>query len=300
MINHKLRKIFSLEYIPKNVSAFVFAIMHRSVRKKVEKVADSVINSGDSNYIKKSSKRVENRIWFFWWDESNMSTLVKYNFELLNNIPNVNVQLLTSDNIGEFLHFEDAIYQALQRGELTIQLFSDLVRMSLLYEYGGIWVDSTILTVSKNFNLEWFESDIFTIRHSDEFNGKFVPAGRWTVYLIGGQAGKKYFRFASLMIQHYIINDMKIPDYYLLDYLLDFAYTRNIGGFADDLDLVPITNLSVETLVKIQDDLYNVQNDPRRDGTAFFKLSNRKAPSNAVENSFYNVIVRNETEGREV
>ena len=53
------------------------------------------------------------------------------------------VHLLHQDNLAEYVSIPDYIMQKVKKGQITYTHFSDIVRVNLLAEYGGIWIDST-------------------------------------------------------------------------------------------------------------------------------------------------------------
>ncbi len=83
------------------------------------------------------------RIWVFWWQgESGMPELVKCCYQQLRTNNN-NVILITQDNINEYVHIPDYIFEKVRAGKISFTHLSDILRVSLLAEYGGLWVDST-------------------------------------------------------------------------------------------------------------------------------------------------------------
>jgi hypothetical protein len=52
------------------------------------------------------------------------------------------IEVLTSENILEFLPSDEAVSDARSKG-LPLQAMSDIIRIALLREHGGVWVDAT-------------------------------------------------------------------------------------------------------------------------------------------------------------
>lgn len=78
--------------------------------------------------------------------ETAMPEIVKicYN-SIVSNIHDRPVHLLTKDNIASHVTLPNYIYDRLNRGELSYTHFSDILRICLLFDKGGIWMDSTLL-----------------------------------------------------------------------------------------------------------------------------------------------------------
>jgi hypothetical protein len=89
-------------------------------------------------------------MWSFWHnlDESQIPTIVKTNFECIKNLyPNWKLIVLTNDNINDYIP-KDVI----ELGEnLYITHKTDLYRLYVLKEYGGLWIDSSVLIKDTSF-----------------------------------------------------------------------------------------------------------------------------------------------------
>ncbi|WP_138092215.1 glycosyltransferase family 32 protein [Sphingobacterium daejeonense] len=85
-------------------------------------------------------------IWMYWEDRQPpqyVQDIVRHT-QFLNK--NFEVILLHRDNIKDYLH-DFSI-----KGEMPIANMTDLLRLKLLYEYGGIWIDATTIF---NEDLNW-------------------------------------------------------------------------------------------------------------------------------------------------
>jgi hypothetical protein len=85
-------------------------------------------------------------IWFLWFQGfDNAPLIVQKCFETWkeNNF-GWQVNFLDEDNLNNFIDFDLSDKRLLRLGRTQL---SDLVRLKLLYEYGGVWVDSTCFCV---------------------------------------------------------------------------------------------------------------------------------------------------------
>lgn len=83
----------------------------------------------------------------------------------------------------EYVEFPQWLIDKVEDGRVTLTTFSDVIRAALLYKYGGIWLDSTIL-LTEALPTAFWDYDIFTIR---EF--------RYCLPFMGGKPGQKFYRF---------------------------------------------------------------------------------------------------------
>lgn len=102
----------------------------------------------------KNTKKIEKNIWVYW--EGNMPLLVEKCIERLKKFnKNYNLHVLNEKNISNYIDIEI-------NKELTPTFKSDIIRLKLLYEYGGIWVDSSTIT---NTSLD----EILRLENNDNF-----------------------------------------------------------------------------------------------------------------------------------
>ncbi len=64
------------------------------------------------------------------------------------HIPNRKIQIITESNYGNYVHLPEHILQKFREGKISYAHFSDLIRISLLCEFGGTWCDATVLCTS--------------------------------------------------------------------------------------------------------------------------------------------------------
>lgn len=85
-------------------------------------------------------------IWMYW--DSEVPEIVQQCFLKIKKLnPEYQINILNNQNIKDFCDFDFS-----QLTSLTPQQYSDLLRFNLLYTYGGIWLDASIIIYN---NLDW-------------------------------------------------------------------------------------------------------------------------------------------------
>jgi hypothetical protein len=102
------------------------------------------------NYINIETENlpeVSDKVWVMWWQgPDNMPESIKICFNsLLENANGYEVVLITSNNFSEFIELPNYILDKIDRGIISLTHLSDLIRSILLSDYGGLWLDATIL-----------------------------------------------------------------------------------------------------------------------------------------------------------
>ncbi len=185
------------------------------------------------NLLKLETKDV--RIWVFWGQgESEMPKLVKacYN-QLCRN--NSNVKLITADNYKDFVDLSDDILTKCRTGKLSWPHFSDILRNTLLYQQGGLWLDATVWTVGK------IPFDIFASMPFFSANGLNSTDRRsmcfwstlqynWSSWCMWSNCkGLPLYGFVSDIMKNFALNDIPWPDYVFQDFLYYYAINKFPG-----------------------------------------------------------------------
>ena len=174
-------------------------------------------------------------IWMFWWQGVEaMPPIVKkcYDLAVLHAPKDHPVVLLTEQNYSQYAHIPEYILEKVKLGIITLTHFSDILRMSLLYEHGGLWMDATLYaagTIPKSL----FEQDFFSVRTPKE--GDWVSWCLWTGFFIGGVKKHPLFGFVRQLFFDYWKEHNELLDYFLIDLAIVMAYD-NIPQIRESVD----------------------------------------------------------------
>lgn len=152
--------------------------------------------------------------WSCWWQGMDEAPdLIKACINSLKRyLPDeVELIIITRDNYRDYVDFPQWLIDKVEDGRITLTTFSDVIRASLLYKYGGIWMDSTIL-LTETIPVDFWNYDIFTIREL-----------RYCLPFIGGKPGQKFYWFLMEGFFYYYRNYESTKYYLLVTYLLDIA-----------------------------------------------------------------------------
>tara|TARA_B100000287_G_scaffold435410_1_gene503571 strand:- start:3094 stop:3900 length:807 start_codon:yes stop_codon:yes gene_type:complete len=112
-------------------------------------------------------------LWFQGWDNAPwLQRQVRKSWEINN--PDWNVILLDDSNLRNYINDIDYIYD--KSKHITYQAKSDIIRLSLVKNIGGVWADATMLCMQPLDN--WVHE-------------KVEPAGMWMYHGHGGGMPKE-------------------------------------------------------------------------------------------------------------
>jgi hypothetical protein len=195
-------------------------------------------------------------IWVCWWDGiETMPDIVKVCYNSLKiNFGKCKIEFITKDNFKNFVSISDHVMEKLNSGIMTLTHFSNILRMNLLYKYGGIWIDSTVFVSN---TIHPIESPLFTIRRRNK--GYYVSESRWTGYCIGGSKHNIFFDFMIQFLYAYWKEENNLIDYFTFDYIIAVAYNY-IPQIKKLFDNIPYNN----------EDVHVIQNNLNREYTEEF------------------------------
>jgi hypothetical protein len=173
-----------------------------------------------------------------WWDgEDAMPHLVKACYNSIKSHAGTHpVQFVSKYNFREFITIPEYILEKLNAGTMTITHFSNIVRANLLYEYGGIWMDATILTmkdiVFDNMPSPAKKSSSVTLaRYAGLSNpsarisdGTDPQTSRWSGFLLAGTKHSVIFEYMRDILYAYWKDHNDQIDYVLYDYTIALGY----------------------------------------------------------------------------
>jgi len=224
-------------------------IKHRIIKKYLVKKYSNIINTYKfKNEESPLPMDYIAPIWICWWDgKDKMPDIVKICFNsVCKNSGTHPVILITKFNYQNYATIPKFIFDKVDAGKISITHLSDILRMCLLYEHGGIWMDSTIYMTGKLPVI--MQDGLFTIKHKIE--GCYVSECKWTGFFIGGIKGNELFKFMRTIFFEYWEKEEQIIDYFLIDYFISIAY-ESIQSIKQMIDNIPYNNIQ----------LYDIQNN---------------------------------------
>lgn len=172
----------------------------------------------------------EFHIWVFWWQGmENAPDLVKICYRQLCQNCGDKVVLLTRENLKKYLSFPDYIYEKVSSKKISLTHFSDIIRVSLLAQYGGLWIDATCWTSSAP--PEWIYRQPF-------YSCKINDDSLWRGWLMGtGFSDHPVFVLIKMIFLEYWEKNDHLIHYLLLDHLLKYLFDNVPQIHKDMLDL---------------------------------------------------------------
>lgn len=198
------------------------------------------------------STREKIPVWCCWWQGTeNMPDIVKMcNTRLRQLIPGqAELIMLTAENYRDFVTLPTWVLEKFEAGKMSITALSDILRVALLAEYGGFWIDSTVF-ISNRFPTEFITRPYYAQRMYDPVKWSHEACkGRWCGFLMGGCPGNVIFQLLrDAFFEWWRVHDSVI-DYVILDYFLLAGY-KQVPAITTQIDHLENNNPGVFEMYK--------------------------------------------------
>lgn len=178
-------------------------------------------------------------IWICWFQGlESAPELVKRCIESVErHSADADVVLLTDDNIPDYLDLPEHIKAKYASGLISKAQYSDIVRTSLLYQYGGVWMDATVF-MTKPLPESFYENVFSSLRFESDDNA--LSQGFWTAYFLASQKGCTLVKLVRDILYSYWLHHDTLIEYFLIDY--SFLYARErYSLFKNLMNQQPVT-----------------------------------------------------------
>ena len=144
-----------------------YNFLHKAIMKESLRKYTYVLNRTKTQ--KTLSNPYPNKIWFYWNEELKKAPeIVRICLKSIKkHIPDMDVIILDKRSVQNYIKLPKNVLQKYEEGIICEAHFSDIVRVNLLNEYGGLWLDSTVFltgAIPKDiFNADFFAPSLCDI-----------------------------------------------------------------------------------------------------------------------------------------
>lgn len=224
----------------------------------------------------------EKNIYVLWLQGEDKMPMVSQicleRLKLLN--PDINIVVLTSENLKQHkIELPDYILEKYQKGFISATILSDLIRISLLANNQGLYLDATVYCL-KPLPKWYFDVPFFSLNSRNLFEtvGNIIRFDNFEfgeVYALGGTSPLIYSMAKDIYFD-YLKHHGVVPCYEFTYYIFRYLYYR-CEAVRNMINQLPSNNKHAEFLVNYYNDgdldkqtSFKFDNDD-----AFIKLSNK-------------------------
>lgn len=224
--------------------------------------------------LPESAPENRNRIWVCWWQGlDHAPELVKKCIDsIVQNAGDHQVTVITEKNYRQFVDIPAWAEEKFRKGIISRTHYSDILRLCLLAQHGGMWLDATFFCTEPILD-SYFRLPLWSIRRPDYLHVS-VACGQFATYSLACSYENRWL-FATIrdfVLNYWRTHDLMV-DYLFLDYLFVLAQRKN-SRILDAFRAIEPNNPQCDELCK-------VLNKPYDEGvwvhmcenTALFKLT---------------------------
>ena len=168
------------------------------------------------------------KVWVCWFQGiENAPEIVQNCIKSLKyHIKDREIVFLNKGNIKDYVNLPDYIYEKWEKGIIPYAQFSDILRIELLIEHGGIWLDATTYLTAPL--PEYITDSDFFVYHDGLFDKETVNMGNW---LIRSKANNILLNETQNLLLKYWENENYLCHYFLFHMFFRTVktYTRTNG-----------------------------------------------------------------------
>lgn len=251
----------------------LFEKKHRNIFHWLEQNYPDEITKMANTHLSFEPDRVK-RIWIMWWQGLDYApALVKKCTAILKEKSlGYEVVFLDKNNYADYVDIPQYITEKFNGGKISVANYSDVIRMALLYKYGGFWIDSTVL-LRDGWDKNYLDMPFFSIKNHLTCIDGAVSKFRFATFFMYSKKRNTYFGLIRDFLFDYWKHQNSTIDYMLIDYVMLIICNHN-KEFQYMLEQVPYTNENVHTLRNHMGEEYTTErfNELTKD-TQVFKLT---------------------------
>lgn len=161
-------------------------------------------------------RKQSNKVWVLWLQGmENAPALVRRCFRSLEeNLPDREIILLTEENYRDYVTFPAHIQEKIDRGIITRTHMSDLLRLELLLNHGGTWVDATVYCSGGTVPDYMLDSELFLFQClKPGLDGHATGISSW---FMTACTGHPILALTRALLYDYWRTHKSMTDYFLL------------------------------------------------------------------------------------
>jgi hypothetical protein len=235
------------------------AYKHKVIMRYLKRKYRKIIKSFEGRTYGVDPSSADNYpVWILRWDgEDSMPPVVKACYQTLRKFSNGHkINLITKYNYQDFITLPDYILKKIENEKLSLTHLSDIIRMFLLYEHGGLWLDSTVLLTKTLPPLPEICSHLGFWSPKDDgeilatcFGAKnwIIREGRWLSFCLYSSKHNILPEFIRALYLAYVKKNNTFIDYFIIDYFISIAYDT-LPEIRIMVDSVPENNPKVHEI----------------------------------------------------
>lgn len=261
------------------------------IKQKLWKHYIGVLRNFDNNYSKEEyPMQKSNKVWVCWMQglEQAPALVQRCYRSLQDNLKGKEIVLLTESNFDQYVHIPDFIIEKLHKGIITRTHFSDILRLELLIQQGGTWIDATVFCSGGDIPKYMMEDEFFIFQKvKPGSDGSAINMSSW---FMSAWSNHKFLLATRELLYAYWRKNDRIIDYFLLHLFMMIVKDYYMEEWKQ---IIPYPNSLPHVLQLMQFEKFDRRRwDAACKASPFHKLTYKvKEEDTRKEGTFYDVIM---------
>lgn len=169
--------------------------------------------------------------------------------------PEYEIRLITAENMFDFVRLPEHIVQRYREGRIPFAHFSDILRVALLAEHGGVWLDATVLLTGSL--PEQVSAEPFFMLQRSVLSSLPHAGSNW---FLSARKGNPIMQRMVELLCAYWKRENGLRDYYIFHLFLYLLLTRNAEGQKMLKSMPYVQNVDAHVLQKCLFEAYDEKN----------------------------------------
>lgn len=212
-----------LGFSKKSLEIVRLAVNNRILCKYRKKYKEQLLEFKKEYSQKDFTKKKPDTIWICWLQgiEAAPEIVQACYKSIRENITDRKVVLLTEDNYRDYIKLPSFIEQKHKNGIIGNAHYADLLRLEILNQYGGTWVDSTVLCTSKKIPSFMLDSELFVFQTlKPGLDGHAISMSNW---FITACSHEPILEMTLKLLYHYWERENALINYYIFHIFFQMA-----------------------------------------------------------------------------
>lgn len=257
------------------------------IKEKLKRKYNWKLEEFDKYYIEKEHKS-SNKIWICWFQGlENAPELVKECYKsVLENNSDKDIILITAENLEKYVSFPNYIIDKWKKGIITNTHMTDILRLELLINYGGLWLDATVFCTQKAPDY-LYDSNLFFFQALKP--GRDGHANYISSWLIEAKTNNKILMATRELCYEYWKNNNLMWDYFLFHDFISIVLDKYEEEWKQ---IIPRDNATPHILLlKLFDQYDKKMWETIKMQTPFHKLTYKfTEEQKKIKNTYYNIL----------
>ncbi len=265
--------------------------IYRTLNKKFSKFIHNYVAEHPAQNAQQKHNPIIWTIWLQGMDQAPKVVQQCY-ASMQKHITDRPIVVITEDNFSDYVTFPDHIMEKYQKGIISKVHFADLLRVELLAQHGGTWLDGTVFCSSAPFQKYVLDDPLFLFQTlKPGLDGRSIAASSW---LMTAYSGNPIILLTRALLHEYWRRYNYAVDYFILHNFIQMA----IGAYPQVWDkVVPFSNATPHILLLRLCEEYDENLWEGLMGqTSFHKLTYKFTPEDAQKTGTYYARILNQQE----